>query len=231
MMLPKVWVLDWYTYNSPLWFFCSLMISYLAFYALCAASRKRPWVYPVAAAALSVLGYVLVLEKWSLPLFNSAVGEGLQSFFLGVILQGLYLRAKDTLLRAVCASTAGVAGLLLALSYVWGMETVLGSTWLFFTMLVAPLLVMGCVCLPVNGKGLLVRSIAILSKGSLSVIVWHRPLYDFLYFYLYGNGRFFNGEAAWVRAVVYWLLLAGICAVSYFLVEKKLGAWLKKKLQ
>jgi lipid A disaccharide synthetase len=62
----------------------------------------------------------------------------------------------------------------------------------------------------------------------MSIFAWHMPLFDFLYWGKYQYGNFFNQSSPLLRMLLFMIALFGISVISYYLIEKKLSALLKK---
>lgn len=229
LMISNSWIGDIYWYNSPLWFFCVTLMCYILYYALCAKTNNKRNVYIYISVGAVLWGYVLMLKGWDYPFMYPRTGEGLHSFFVGVLLYEAYQRLSNRTLRKLYFT--GLAGVvfLLVLSYCYGFSAVIGEKTLFFTLLVGPGLVLSATLFSFNEQNIFRKLVTNLGKGSMSLIVWHCPLYAFAYFKLYSSGMFFNQYVPVVRHLVYVAVLSVICCISYFLIEKRFDKYLRRK--
>lgn len=230
LMMATGWFRDVYRFNSPLWFFGVVVLCYMVFFMVCYLARKNRRIILYVSVALSIWGYVLMTNAWTLPFMSHWTGEGLHSFFLGVLLCEAYKVLQHRTMKGLCIA-GGVAVVFVAfLGCVFGFSEIAGSGYLWVTLLLSPMLVIGSIEIPPLRAILGNRFMENLGKMSMSIIVWHMPVFDVLYWVLYQRGYFLNGHSHWVRLAIYMTVLLIGSRISYQIIEKKLGTVLKKKL-
>lgn len=230
LMLSTGWFGTLQRYNSPLWFACVIMQCYLVFYALCCFSRKNPRRVIYGYGLLALLGYSMMVGIWQGPLNNWWTGQGVHSFFLGCLLHAFYMSAS----KVVCRRATYIGFVLLLISLVLsipvGFQRVIGDSFLYFTLLVSPTVLLLCLEQPFVVRILGSRLFSWLGSLSTAIFMCHYLLYDLLYWGFYQYGRFFNGYSPLVRTGVYFTLLFLLCILSHILVEQKLGKYLRSKI-
>ena len=232
LMLSTGWFGALTRYNSPLWFVSVLMQCYLLFYGLCYLARRtrRGDIYGFVGAVL--LGLAMVLGIWQFPVANVQTGQGLLGFFSGCLLYYAYQGSTAAKRRREALAGALLLAGALALAAWKGMKVLDGGNgaMLFYTWLFAPGILLLCLECRAVIRVLGSRAFRWLGSLSLSIFMWHYLVYDFFYWGLYQRGNFFNSGPPLLRAGAYLAVLTPICLLSRELVERRLTAWLKKRV-
>lgn len=230
LMMATGWFCEIYRFNSPLWFFGVVLLCYIVLFLACYLARKNRRIILYISAALSIWGYVLMTNGWTFPFAFHWTGEGLHSFFIGVLLCEAHKALPRRTMKKLCITGGAMVVFIALLGCVFGFSEIAGNGYLWVTILLSPMLVIGSIEIPPFRAMLGNRFMESLGKMSMSIIVWHMPVFDVLYWVLYKRGYFLNGYPHWVRLTVYMAILLTGSWISYQLIEKKLGTVLKKKL-
>ncbi len=139
LLLVQAWhVHPYLTWNGPAWTLSAEVACYLIFAGLVLAAPKRfRWI----GAVLAVIGGIIVVtcaRRWMNTTFDFAVPRAVYGFFLGCLLQGVWLRIPRLKGRAATAlEVATVVALCGFIAWAEGPVTVavsllfLGVVWVF----------------------------------------------------------------------------------------------------
>lgn len=230
MMLSTGWFGNMTRYNSPLWFTCAIVQCYIVFYLIHYVGRKIDN-FPLYGSIFFVfLDWSIIIGAWQ-PFYKSgSTGEGLFSFFIGCFLYYYYQHTSAKQRKFAICIGIFLLVLVAILSLFNDFLTVVGEKeTLFFSVLFAPLVILMCIDCSLVERVLTIAPIAKGGRMSLSIYMWHGPLISCFYFIFYERNHFFNGFPFYVRLVIFFVILLTISITSRQLIEKRLGAYLRKR--
>ena len=163
---------EW-SFDAPSWCISICMLCYLLFYLILSrVKEERHGCYVFFGAAL--LGTTITLSGVDYPLWNSLVGRGMASFFIGAILCTIYRnREKFRYQRLGYACLGAVIISYLVLRF---KPEFMGDFRMAFILGIAPALIIAALFIPWLGAFLGIRPLAYL--GSLSIVIYlvHFPV-------------------------------------------------------
>lgn len=230
LMMATGWMENIYQYNSPQWFAGVLLQCYIVFYLICTVSKHGKRYYGYGCAAMIIWGYILMTRNWDVPFCYFWNGEGYFSFFIGCLVFEFCSTESIEGNTKVRIAEYGLVfvGIFFLLSYFVGFEVLSGEARFSLMAFVCPLILLASVQLKFPQYLLGNPFARALGSLSTSIFYWHIPLYQVVYFLLYGKGYFFN-ESSMVRCAAYFVLLAIICTFAHWLFDYKLPQRIKAK--
>lgn len=164
-----------WSYNSPAWYISVLLCCYVAFYFITRKTRESDNGGGMRYAVTALVGAVIILSGYHLPVFNSLMGRGFACFFIGAILAKVYQHKNN-----IYAQRIGYVCLIF-LIVVWKLTRcfgyeVLGNLQMSVILGIAPALILCVLFVPWISKLFSLRPMVYLGRISLSIYLWHFPV-------------------------------------------------------
>lgn len=164
-----------FSYNAPTWFVSVLFIDYMIFYMSIYRFRNSKEMLPYIYIIIALLGIVLLINGTSGALFNSQVGRGVSSFFVGCFLGSIFkMRTKYNKKRL--GSVALVCCILTTLAVVIYGYTTLYNLTLYMIIVSAPCLLLCALFVPWVERICSLKPFIFLGSISLEIFMWHFPI-------------------------------------------------------
>lgn len=216
---------DIYPYNACTWFVCTLLVCQACFYLTSSLCRNREQ-FIVGSSIIMLWGCTLIKEAWQFPFAYTHTGEGLASFFCGVLLYELFVRltvAEHNSVKRITIASIGIIIVLGILSVRYGFSHIAGRDFrVAMIFIVCPSVLLLCV----SGDRYLhiwdYRKLRMLSTTCLSVFFWHLVVAELFSIasISYASNLLFPGD----MYIVYLVALLGIALVSHRYIEPLLAS-------
>ena len=163
---------EW-SFDSPSWCICMCVLCYIIFYALIKRLKTKMNVY-YASAILFVIGLAMTLKQGDGPLFNLLTGRALASFFIGVLIFGIYEKRESFAYKRL----GYIFLVLLAVTYIVMrfFPDYLGYERMAAILVVAPVTIIPPLFIPWFGKLIGNKLFASIGSISLEIYIFHFPV-------------------------------------------------------
>ncbi len=227
-MTATGWMDDYYPYNFPCWFICTLLLMQFVFYMIMRIYSYRN-LYRISVLIMIVWGYILMTYNFNFPFMYNHDGEGLFNFFMGVILYDIFellcnfeknglthytINSKlyTSVFSLVCFAIL-ILMALLCISY--GVKDVCGDVRFVFTIVIIPSLIFVILKTSVLDRLFSLKILYGLGLISVHIYFWHIPLKDF-----FMDINFFEMMSMVICRVLYFATLIVISGISYCLTAR-----------
>lgn len=176
--------------NQPLWYISALMLCYVIFYCICRISRQRKelYLFLITAFYCWALSIIITTKHSDHPFMYYNVARGYACFFAGVLLKEFidYMNVEKA------RNWVGVLSFvfftfIMGSCFVFHSETkILASSQHLSQMVwgnvLSPLLILSCLFFKPLSRILRIKPLVFLGSISISLYIWHFPLYNLLQF-------------------------------------------------
>lgn len=216
--------------NGPCWFLSVIFLCYIIFFFICWISRNNRNAFMYLSLVMFFWGYIILARGIDFPFCGTQNGEGFMNFFFGCFICELYVRLTYIGKKWIGWLSGVILLLVVLLSLRFGLGAVVDDFRVLFTILLCPALLFSSIEIKWVNKILGFKLFTFVGMISMSLMLWHRPLMDITYVWIFRDSGMSN-EASFV---VYMLILFALCAISYYVFEKynilyKLVKFLREK--
>lgn len=228
LFLQSGWFEKGFSFNGPSWSISVEFVCYIIFYLLTSKIKNKN-IRLAIAVCITLLGVFLIKAQLNYPLFNDKMGRGFLCFFVGMILYEINRLISNSKYKN--AVIIGCFAILLTLFVLVKIFTVsiLGNVQLVLSIIIAPTAIIICLNSKIVSKILNLMPIVYIGEISYSIYLWHFPIQLFINTINIRLNLGLNFSSAKVF-LMYILITLIISALSYELIEKKLGSFLRKKM-
>ncbi len=211
--------------NGPSWYITVLLICYLLFYGIIKLCRGSKGAENVAFTVIIILGIFFYINPMSIPMMFVCCARGYIFFFIGVFLAQIYGKVNWIGNLLMCA----VSILMVCMYFFASDHNLLMSESIEFGLFIVCPIVMffiGFFPLEYICSNVVVKFLGGISFG---IFLWNLPVFIWVRFV-----ERLMGESFTYGSITTYLIIVSInCAVgvlSYILIDKLLGNFLRKKL-
>ena len=219
------------TLNGPIWYLNVLILCYIVAYILSKLSKKYNSKYVFIIPI--ILGIMIKYSNFNFLFWNVSVARGLISFFIGVSL-GVFLKKYDNFSEKGKRIVKKV--LLIELILFFYLLTrrngsmYVGDTILSYSFLVFPELIVFLYDMKILNKICSSKFVQFLGNISFGIYLWNFPILSTFYFLIIN--KFLNIP---VLSIGFFMINIAahiiVSTISYFLFDKFLINFIKKKLE
>ena len=228
LFLQSGWFEKGFSFNGPSWSISVEFVCYIIFYILTSKIKNKK-IRLTIDVLIALLGVFLIKAQLNYPLFNDKMGRGFLCFFVGTILYEINcLISKSKYKNAVLIGCFAILLTLFALVKLFTVS-ILGNVQLLLSILIAPTLIIICLNSKIVSKVLNFMPIVYVGEISYSIYLWHFAVQLFINTINIRLNLGLNFSSVKVF-LMYILITIIISAISYELIEKRLGSILRKKM-
>jgi len=225
LMIPEGWFFSVTPYNFPCWFISVLLLQYIVCYGIIKIGGRSEWKLVLMSLILIMIGELLLDAGMSLPFLFRLNGEGLASFFYGVITYLLFEKCKvlnESSFRGNLF-TLGIAFLFLLILLVKSNFGVCSDCLTTFTCVL--LIVIGSE-VPFVNRFLSCSFFQLLGKMSTFIFFFHIPIV-FFWRFVEKKVEIIRQMSEGVRYLFYWVVIFASYYVYSSLMNQNMNYRLK----
>ena len=219
------------TLNGPIWYLNVLLICYILAFILTKLSLKYKTKYVFIIPI--IIGLVIRYSRTSFPFWNINIARGLMSFFMGVVV-AIFIKRYDQYSEKSKRTLKKI--LLLELIIFFYLLTrrngdmYVDDTILSYTFLVFPELIIFLYDMKILNKICSTEFMKFLGNISFGIYLWNFPIYSTFYYLIINRIiqiNILSSSFLIFNAIVHIF----IATISYFLIDKLLVNYIKKKIK
>ena len=212
-----------FSFNGPSWCIPICLVCYCLFYFMLSKAKSQQQIFPLFSLT-AVLGTALIASGLSLPLFNVAVGRGVASFSIGVLLSFAY--EKRTAFKSVKLGYCCLFFLLASYLVLRVKSTdYSGHFTLAMTLGFGPMILLSTLFIPWLNAFISNPVFRFLGKISWEIYLFHFPIQCLIEVidHSLGLGLNYSSRILWL---IYAALTIGVGAIYHWLIAKAADAWI-----
>lgn len=220
------WIDDGYPYNEPCWFISVLFLCYILAYFVFKLVKSQRDIYYLLLFFIPMWGYYLENAWLSMPFCYNHNGEGFLNFFIGIALYEI-LSVNEKQIKNFKILGILISIVLFVLFARLGFDVVCDDPRLAFTFFICPFAIFYAIHGKSCNKILCLKPFIWLGKISMSIFFFHSPLLTLFAIYKpkVESLEFYSNS---VYLILYFTILSLVSITSYWLIEKKLAAFVTK---
>lgn len=222
LMVCSGWVDDIYPWNVPCWFLSMLMLCYLIYFFTAKLYKEYKDIYYLVILIFIFIGYILTTQRIQFPFCYNHDGIGLYYFFSGVLLYDLlkFISEINHKIIVILELTGGILfSLLIWMIIKNGFQNAIQEINIVMTWFIFPLIMFYGMHCKIFKQIMKIEPIYFWGKISFSACIWHIPVAN-IYKTLRNHIVFFEIANLNLQLGLYFVLLALLSVISYWLIEK-----------